>query len=101
MFYGWTLFSGIFILFIALSYAIYKAFDRGRFVPEERKDELYACGERWADEAISPADFYEMIVSALKIKRLSDIHTGNISDYLLWIFCGIIGMMIAFVVLSL
>ncbi len=97
MFEYWTLFNGVFIIFILIGYLIYKLFDRGKFVLEERKEELYACGERWEQPPI-PFNFYATIISALKIKKLSEAHTGNVSDYLLWVFSGIVIVMMLFVV---
>lgn len=98
MFEYWTLFNGVFILFIALGYILYKIFDRWNVVPEERKDELYACGERWEEQSMPSTGFYKSITDALGLKRLSGFHTGNVSDYLLWVFSGIVIIMLLFTV---
>ena len=97
MFEYWTLFNGAFILFIFIGYIIYKIFDRRRVADEDRKKELYACGERWEEQPFS-SGFYETIISALGIRKLSEAHTGDVSDYLLWLFSGIVILIMLFVV---
>jgi len=97
MFEYWTLFNGVFVLFIVIGYVIYKVFDRGRLVEEDRKKELYACGERWNHQHI-PSGLYATIVNSLRIKKLSHAHSGDVSDYLLWAFSGIVIIMMLFVV---
>ncbi len=97
MFEYWTLFNGVFILFIVLGYVIYKIFDRGKVISEDRKNELYACGERW-DQQHVPLNFYLTIIDALGIRKLSEAHTGDVSDYLLWVFSGVVIIMMLFVV---
>ncbi|MBN2102357.1 MAG: hypothetical protein JW716_05805 [Candidatus Aenigmarchaeota archaeon] len=97
MFEYWTLFNGIFVLFIVTGYIIYRLFDRGSVSDEDRKKELYACGERWEQQSM-PSGFYSTIINALRIKKLSEAHTGDVSDYLLWVFSGIVIVMMLFVV---
>ena len=97
MFEYWTEFNAVFLLFMVTGYAIYRFFDRRTHQGIEKK-RIYACGERW-DQQEMPSGFYDAMTGYLRIKKLSLMHSGNISDYLLWAFAGIVAIMMLFSVL--
>ncbi len=61
--------------------------------------QIYACGEDISPEKmnIPHESFYKVFVKALKIDSLKKMHTGNLSDYMMWI---VIGLLFIVVILS-
>ncbi|NOX71739.1 MAG: hypothetical protein GXO64_03515 [Candidatus Micrarchaeota archaeon] len=96
MFEYWSIFNAMFVFFVLVGFLIYKVFDKG-FISGNEKEGIFACGEKWKEQPM-PAGFYKTITDTLMVRRLSDMHTGDVSDYLLWIFAGVAAMIIFFVV---
>jgi hypothetical protein len=78
-----------FLVFLSIFLAIYLISRR----PGKRKGrEIYACGEDISPERLNvPQDsFFRVFTKALGIEWLRRMHTGNVSDYLIWIVLGLI-----------
>lgn len=66
--------------------------------PVRKKDQgIFACGEDIPPEHLNvPQDsFYRVFVRSLRVAWLKRMHTGNLSDYLLWIIVGMIFIVMA------
>ncbi len=89
MFEYWSFFVLTFVGFIGLGFLIYFLGNRkSRF--EERKFETYTCGEPFPKVHVSPENFYVAIKKGLGIRNLREIHSGKLSDYLLWFLIGMV-----------
>jgi hypothetical protein len=86
----------LFALFFVISLAIYMAIRKG--VRGTKAGRIYVGGEdmRPCDVDISPLDFYASIERTLRVKRVADLHNGDLSRYLMWM---IIGMAIFMIIL--
>ena len=93
MFEYWSLFSSAFAGFVVLGFLIYLMGNR-RTRSEERKYETYTCGEPFEKVRINPDNFYTAIKKGLGIRDIREIHSGRLSDYLLWLFVGIVLMVV-------
>jgi hypothetical protein len=83
----------MFLVFLAVFMVIYAIGKR----PVRRKEQkIYACGEDIPPERLNvPQDsFYRVFVKSLRIVWLERLHSGNLSDYLLWIVLGLAFMVI-------
>lgn len=88
MFEQWSFFILIFLGFMGLGFLIYFLGNReSRF--EDRKFETYTCGEPFPKVSIAPQNFYIAIKKSLGIRELRDLHSGKLSDYLLWFLIGL------------
>ena len=89
MFENWSVFVLSFLVFTALGFLVYLLGNRkSRF--EERKYETYTCGEPFPKVHVSPENFYVAVKKSLGIKDLREIHSGRLSDYLLWFVIGLV-----------
>jgi hypothetical protein len=85
----WSLFVLTFAGFIGLGFIIYLLGNRKvRF--EEKKQDTYTCGEPFPKVSISPDNFYVAIKRSLGIRNIREIHSGKLSDYLLWFMIGLV-----------
>ena len=75
-------------------FLIFRIFDNGKINPA--RSSIYACGEKWEAKKMSSSAFYDTIIDAFRIKKLSGFHTGDVSDYLFWVFSSIVIMMLVF-----
>ncbi|MBN2042214.1 MAG: hypothetical protein JW754_00245 [Candidatus Aenigmarchaeota archaeon] len=98
MFENWTLFIGSFMGFILLGFLIYLIGNRS-FRPEGKKGETYTCGEPFQKVSVTSDNFYQAIIESMGLNRLRDVHTGNLSDYVIWMVVGIVMIVIMVLVI--
>lgn len=84
----------VFIAVIALLNKWSKRYSRGR--KPDAKVKIYACGED-----ISPGrmnvpqeSFYTVMIRLLRLDKISQWHSGNVTRYLMWVFTGMVLIMI-------
>jgi hypothetical protein len=65
---------------------------------EQFKEETYTCGEPLPDIMVPSDSFYQAIKRTLRVRRLHELHTGNLSDYLFWVLAGLTLILILVVV---
>lgn len=93
MFEYWHVFGMAFIGFSGIGLAIYLMGNRKtRF--ERMKSETYTCGEPFPKVSISPDNFYVAVKKGLGIRDLREIHSGKLSDYLVWFMLGLSAVII-------
>lgn len=93
MFEYWSFFILAFFGFMGLGFLIYLMGNRkSRF--EKDKFETYTCGEPFPKTEVSPQNFYVAIKKNLGIREMRDMHSGKLSDYLLWFLIGLVAVMI-------
>ncbi len=87
----------LFALFFAVSLGIYVVIKKE--VRGTRAGRIYVGGEdlRPDDVDISPMDFYASIERTLRVKRVADLHNGDLSRYLMWMIIGMSVFMIILV----
>lgn len=88
MFEYWSLFAGGFFGFILLGYLIYRLGSRS-YSKEKGKEDVYTCGEPFEKVEILSDNFYQAITENVNFRIIQKIHTGKLSDYILWILIGI------------
>lgn len=89
MFEVWSFFILIFAAFIGLGLIIYLLGNRKtRF--EEGKYDTYTCGEPFPKVSIGSQNFYDSVKRNLGLRDLRDLHSGKLSDYLLWFLAGMV-----------
>jgi hypothetical protein len=57
---------------------------------------IYACGEDISPARMNvPQDaFYAVMIRSLRLEKLRQWHSGNLTRYLIWVFAGMVLMMI-------
>jgi len=93
MFEYWSFFILTFAGFIGLGLIIYFMGSR-KARAEERKYEPYTCGEPFPRVNVGPDNLYQAIKKNLGIEDIQKIHTGKLSDYLLWMLAGFIAVVL-------
>ena len=74
---------------MAIGFAIYLLGNKkSRF--EDKKYDTYTCGEPFPKVRVSPDNFYVSIKKSLGIRDIREMHSGKLSDYLLWLLIGLI-----------
>ena len=84
----------MFLVFLAVFLVIYAI---GKKPTRRRREQkIYACGEDIPPEHLNvPQDsFYRVFVRTLRIGWFRRMHTGNLSDYLVWIILGLVFLVI-------
>lgn len=68
---------------------------------KDEKKKMYACGEEVKlEEANIPGEtFYQSLIKSLRLDEIKSWHSGNLNDYLLWIFVGMVVLIILLVAL--
>lgn len=56
---------------------------------EPGKEETYTCGEQLPDITVQADNFYQAIRKTLRLRRVQQLHTGDMADYLLWLVVGL------------
>lgn len=82
----------LFLLFMGVFFIIYQLSKRlGKKYPK-KGEAIYACGEDIKPEQLNvpTASFYTVLIRAFGLKKIKKIHSGNMTTYLIWIFAGII-----------
>ncbi|MCK5023416.1 MAG: hypothetical protein KAS04_04550 [Candidatus Aenigmarchaeota archaeon] len=98
MFDYWSVFSLVFIGFTVIGFLIYFMGNR-KTRYEKMKLETYTCGEPFPEVSIGPDNFYVAIKKNLGIRNLRHIHSGKLSDYLLWFLIGLAALIFMVVML--
>jgi hypothetical protein len=95
MFQSWLLFLVPLGAFIVIGYMILligRRAPRGR--DSKRRESTYMCGEPLAGVVYTSSGLYRTMRKALGFERLREIHTGRVSDYLLWVLVGLVIVML-------
>ena len=88
MFEDWFLVTAPLVLFTLIGLAIY-ALGRHPRRREAGKEESYTGGEDLPDLKVPADSFYQSIMKTLRLARLRNIQSGDMSDYLLWMVAGL------------
>jgi hypothetical protein len=85
-----SLFIGFFALMYLLSIRL------RRVKKEVWKEKIYACGEDIRPEKLNvpSRSFYSVLLSTFRLNWFKKIHTGEMTTYLLWIFSGLVVLLI-------
>jgi hypothetical protein len=75
-------------LFALVGLAIY-ATGRHPKKREQFKEETYTCGEPLPDIRVQADNFYQAIRNTLRLGKLRHLHSGDLSDYVLWMVVGL------------
>ncbi len=89
----WPFFTAAFLGFAAVGLLIYMSGSRRRRV-EGWKNEAYTCGEPFPSTPMGPQNFYSAVRKNLRIDELRRMHSGRLSEYLLWMVVGIVAVLI-------
>ncbi len=84
--------QNIIIAFLLLLGFFLMIYVLGKHPTSKKEQKIFACGEDIPPERLNiPQDsFYNVFSKSLGIRWLKRMHTGNLSDYLLWIVVGLI-----------
>ena len=93
MFEYWSFFILAFIGFSGLGLLIYLLGSR-ESKAECKKNETYTCGEPFPKVSIGSDNFYDSIKKNLRIGDIQKMHSGKLSDYLLWLVAGIVAVLL-------
>jgi len=98
MFESWFWVTVPFALFALIGLLIYKL---GRYPKKEEpgKTESYTGGEDLPELRVEADNFYQAIKRLFRLGRLRDIHSGDLSDYLLWMVAGLTFLLITVMLL--
>jgi hypothetical protein len=91
----------IFFFIVSLiGLAIYRS-TKKRNIRERAKFSIYTCGEDLDPEDLNipPETFYEYLIGMFKMRKLREWHSGNLNDYLLWLFAGMILIIVMLMVI--
>ena len=90
---------GLFAVIIGMFYRWSTAYTRQRQYDAKKK--IYACGEdiRPADMNIPQESFYSVLVKTMKLEKFRELHSGDLTRYLVWVFTGMVVLMIYLMVL--
>lgn len=94
MFEYWSWFLIPFLLFIFTGYLIYLIGRRAPKKPEPRKENPYTCGEPVPASSVRSDNFYQDIIKIFRLEKIREAHSGNVSDYLLWILVGLAALVV-------
>ena len=65
-----------------------------------RETEMYLCGEEYSKEYQMEGDyFYDSIMNFFGIKKLREVHSGDLSSYLYWMVLGLLFVIVALLVI--
>jgi hypothetical protein len=98
MFENWSLFGVVFFGFIVIGFVIYSMGSR-KTRYEKMKYETYTCGEPFPKVRIGTDNFYAAIKKGLGTRDIRHIHSGKLSDYLIWMLLGIVAVLLMVLVL--
>jgi hypothetical protein len=91
----------IFFFIVSLiGLAIYRS-TKKRSRRERAKVSIYTCGEDLNPEDLNipPETFYEYLIGMFKLRKLRDLHSGSLNDYLLWLFAGMVIIIVILLVI--
>ena len=89
-----------FFILAVLGFAVYHKSSKKKR-GERAKVSIYTCGEDLDPEDLNipPETFYEYLIGLFKLRKLREWHSGNLNDYLLWIFAGMIIVIVMLLVI--
>jgi hypothetical protein len=93
MFEYWSFFILAFFGFMGLGLLIYLLGSRKKRT-EGWKNETYTCGEPFPKVNIGPENFYAAVSKNLRVGDIQKMHSGKLSDYLLWLVVGITAVLL-------
>ena len=93
MFEQWSHFVFVFAGFIAAGIIIYLLGSR-KTRAETMKSETYTCGEALPKINVGPENFYGALKENLKLDYVRRLHSGKLSDYVLWLIIGLTALLI-------
>ncbi|MFH1237512.1 MAG: hypothetical protein V1648_03875 [Candidatus Aenigmatarchaeota archaeon] len=93
MFENWSHFILAFLGFICIGLIIYLTGNRGKKT-EGWKNEPYTCGEPFPMADVGADNFYGSIKQSLRIDEIRKLHSGRLTDYLLWMVVGVTAILI-------
>lgn len=84
-----------FAVVLALLWVIFEASRRSPDKPK-RKSRIFACGMEASPSQLNvpSGNFYEYIKRFLRSERLSELHSGKLSHYIVWILIGMALVMV-------
>lgn len=93
--------QNIIVMFLVLLVVFLVIYVMGKKPTKRKEQKIYACGEDIPPEHLNvPQDsFYKVFVRSLRIGWLKRMHTGSLSDYLVWIMLGLVFIVIALSIL--
>ncbi|MEM5871567.1 MAG: hypothetical protein QW051_01705 [Candidatus Aenigmatarchaeota archaeon] len=94
----WQNFVSIFLFFILIGIIIYLLSNK-KSREENMKKETYTCGEKIEQTYVPAENFYEAIKKNLRVDEISKLHSGKLSDYLLWFLIGLSAILVTAVFL--
>ncbi|MCK5474776.1 MAG: hypothetical protein KAI53_05205 [Candidatus Aenigmarchaeota archaeon] len=88
------------IFFVLLAFFMYLA-GKPKKTDTPGKTSIYACGENLNPENLNMVQksFYNTIIDALRVNKLSKLHSGNLTEYLFLIAAGTFAIIILLVLL--
>ncbi len=88
------------IFFVLLVFFVYLA-GKPKKAVTPGKTSIYACGENLNPEDLNMVQksFYTTIIDALRINKLSELHSGNLTEYLFLVAAGTFAIIILLVLL--
>jgi hypothetical protein len=92
MFEQWSRFIIAFAGFVSLGIIIYLLGSR-KTRAEAMKKEAYTCGETLPKIYVGPENFYEALKENLRLDYISKLHSGKLSDYVLWLVIGLTALL--------
>lgn len=98
MFEMWTNVIIIFLCFLFIGIIIYLLGNR-KVKEEGIKRETYTCGEKIPLVHVGAENFYEAIKKNLRVDEISKLHSGKLSDYILWLVIGLTLFLIAVILI--
>ena len=83
----------VFLFFSGIGFLIYKIGKEPK-ERDKRKFQNYTCGEPFPEVRIGSENFYQTLKESLGLKRLRDIHSGDVTEYLIWVFLGLVAILL-------
>lgn len=64
--------------------------------PSNAKKKIYACGEDMSpiQMDVPQGSFYRVFIRYMRLEKLSEWHSGDLSRYLTWVFAGMVVLML-------
>ncbi len=86
--------QNIIIIFLVLLGVFMIIYRLGKHPPRKKDQKIFACGEDIPPEHLNipHESFYRIFMKSTRVEWLRRMHSGNLSDYLLWILIGLIFM---------
>jgi hypothetical protein len=88
--------QNIILVFLLLLLILITVYAVGKGPVKRKRQKIYACGEDIPPEKLNvPQDsFYAVLARTLRIGWLRRMHTGRLSDYVVWIVMGLLFILV-------